>query len=57
MLSCSLFYCISGLFADTGGIVTVRSKMFNKTTEEGGRWEGKGWEKGNKKEKRGKIDI
>ena len=36
MLSCSLFYCISGLFADIGALVTVRSNIVRQDMEEGG---------------------
>ena len=41
LLSRSLLYYISGLFADMGGIVTVRLNNVRQGTEEGGTWEEK----------------
>ena len=52
MLSCSLIYCLSGLFTDMGGVVTVRSNNVRQNMEVGWTWEvnrSGGWERENKK--------
>ena len=42
VLSCSLFYCVSGLFADMGGIVTGEHEVLNRARKGEGNKSGGG---------------